>query len=67
MAEIVREVFFAHHLRKHQWSLMVVPPLTVDPQQTESPKWSQKFTDGFYLPLGVFFDVHWKQELHHLS
>lgn len=62
----VKEVFFAHLLKKHQWSLMLVPHLPDDPAQRGFLTWSERFADGFYLPLGVFFDVHWKQGLPHL-
>ncbi|KAG9254540.1 uncharacterized protein F5Z01DRAFT_687367 [Emericellopsis atlantica] len=61
----VRDYFFSHLLKRHQWCL-ILTPYVADNAGPMDLRWSQKFSDRFYLPLGVLFDVHWKQGLPHL-
>ncbi|KAJ5082370.1 hypothetical protein N7532_011413 [Penicillium argentinense] len=43
------------------------PRLSEDNKDIAAHAWHTRLADGMYLPLGIFFDVHWKQGLPRLS
>lgn len=63
----VKSVFFGRLLQEHQWSTMLVAGASEDNEELAQLPWHIKVTDGKYLPLGIFFDVNWKQNLPGLS
>ncbi|BCS28341.1 uncharacterized protein APUU_61389S [Aspergillus puulaauensis] len=63
----VKATFFGHLLKKHQWSLLLVAGHSLDDAHLTPQNWHTRFADGKYLPLGVFFDVHWKPNLPYLN
>lgn len=63
----VKSVFFIHLLKKHQWSLLLVAGLSADHGKHPKLSWHIKMSMGYYLPLGIFFEVNWKPNLPGLS
>lgn len=63
----VKATFFGNLLKKHQWSLLLVAGHHYDDEHLSPHHWHTRFADGKYLPLGIFFDVHWKPNLPYLS
>ncbi|KAJ6186737.1 hypothetical protein N7519_008038 [Penicillium mononematosum] len=63
----VKSVFFMNLLQEHQWSTLLVAAEPGTYQQYSPLPWHIKVTDGYYLPLGIFFDVNWKPNLPALS
>jgi hypothetical protein len=63
----VQVIFFGHLLKKHQWNLLLVADHAEDDPIISSCHWHTRFAEGRYLPLGIFFDVHWRPNLPYLS
>lgn len=63
----VKATFFGHLLNKHQWNLLLVAEPSQNDNNLWRHHWHTRFSDGKYLPLGIFFDVHWKPDLPYLN
>lgn len=65
--DAVKTIFFGHLLIKHQWTLLLVAGHSGDDDHLSPHHWHTRFADGKYLPLGIFFDIHWRPNLPYLS
>jgi hypothetical protein len=63
----VKSIFFERLLQKYQWSILLVAGASADNQKLARLPWHTKVTDGKHLPLGIYFDVNWEQNLPNLS
>lgn len=62
----VKAMFFQKLLERWQWPLFLVARVS-NPVEYDVLSWPERIVDGKMLPLGIYFDVFWKNNLPALS
>lgn len=62
--KLIKERFFQALLRRYQWTLLLIP---APPPKFHKLSWPEVIVDGHFLPLGIFFDVNFVDNLPNLS
>lgn len=58
--KLIKERFFKALLEQYQWTLFLIP---APPPQLGKRSWSEVIVDGYFLPLGIFFDANFVDNL----